>query len=144
MEDKYFFNNCWHVNHPTIDFFTFDACCVEVFGHKCIVEHVQDGEIWSDNEYYGTMFYDFENDRYVYISYYLDDGKEIERILKNWMNYEENPDDIWTGKISEDFVNNKELSSDKTKLGVNFYKSYLESETNTDIENYYKLMSRKI
>ena len=107
MEDKYFFNNYWHVNHPTIDFFTFDACCVEVFDHKCIVEHVQGGEIWDDNEYYGTMFYDFENDRYVYISYYLDDGKEIERIIKNWMNYEENPDDIWTGKISEDFVNNK-------------------------------------
>ena len=142
MEDKYFFNNCWCVSHPTIDFFTFDAYCVEVFGHKCIVEHVQDGEIWSDNEYYGTMFYDFENDRYAYISYYLDDGKEIERILKNWMNYEENPDDIWTGKISEDFVNNKELSSDKTKWAVNFYKSYLESETNTDIENYYKLMSK--
>ena len=139
MEDKYFFNNCWYVSHPTIDFFEFDAYCVEAFGHKCIVEHVQDGEILSDNEYYGTMFYDFENDRYVYISYYLDDGKEIERILKNWMNYEENPDDIWAGKISEDF-----LSSDKTKWAVNFYKSYLESETNTDIENYYKLNTRKL
>ena len=90
------------------------------------------------------MFYDFENDRYIFISYYLDDGKEIERILKNWMNYEEDPDDIWDGKISEDFVNNKELSSDKTKWAVNFYKSYLESETNTDIENYYKLMSKNI
>lgn len=144
MEDKYFFNNCWYVSHPTIDFFAFDAYCVEAFGHKCIVEHIQDGEIWSDNEIYGTMFYDFENDRYAFISYYLDDGKEIERILKNWMNYEENPDDIWTGKISEDFVNNKELSSDKTKWAVNFYKSYLESETNTDIENYYKLMSKNI
>ena len=85
------------------------------------------------------MFYDFKNDRYVYISYYLDDGKEIERILKNWMNYEDNPDDIWHGKISEDF-----LSSEKTKLAVNFYKSYLESETNTDIENYYKLITRKL
>ena len=144
MEDKYFFNNWWCVSHPTIDFFTFDAYCVKAFGHKCIVEHVQNGEIWSDNEYYGTMFYDFENDRYVYISYYLDDGQEIERILKNWMNYEEDPDDIWSGKISEDFVKNKMLSTDKTKLAVNFYKSYLESETNTDIENYYKLMSRKI
>ena len=52
MEDKYFFNNCWCVSHPTIYFFTFDACCVKAFGHKCIVEHVQDGEIWSDNEYW--------------------------------------------------------------------------------------------
>ena len=47
-------------------------------------------------------------------------------------------------KMAKYFVKNKMLSTDKTKLAVNFYKSYLESETNTDMENYYKLMSRKI
>ena len=144
MKDKYFFNNCWHVNHPTINFFTFEVICVESFGHKCIVEHVQDGEIWSDDEYYGSIFYDFENDRYTYISTYLYDGNEIERILKNWMNNKENPDDIWDGKISEDFFNDKILGSEKTKWAVNFYKSYLKSETNTNMENFYKLMTRKI
>lgn len=144
MEDKYFFNNCWNVNHPTINFFTFEAFCVESFGHKCIVEHVQDGEIWSDDEYWGSIFYDFENDRYTYISTYLNDGNEIERILKNWMNNKENPDDIWDGKISEDFVNDKVLGSEKTKLAVEFYKSYLESEVNTNCENFYQLMTRKI
>lgn len=130
--EKYFFNNDWNTEHPTINFFTFEAFCVESFGHKCIVEHVQDGEIWSDEEYWGSIFYDFENDKYTYMSTYLSDGNEIERILKNWMNNKENPDDIWDGKISEDF------EEDKEKWAVDFYKSYIASETDLDFENYYK------
>ena len=145
MENKYFFNNCWNVNHPTINFFTFEAFCVESFGHKCIVEHVQDGEIWSDDEYWGSIFYDFENDRYTYMSTYLTDGNEIENILKRWMNNKENPDDIWDGKISEDFINDDEyLATDKTKWAINFYKAYLESETNIEMEKFYQLITRKI
>ena len=66
-KEKYFFNNAWYVEHPTLNFFTFAAYCVEVFGHKCIIEHVQDGEIWSDEEYWGSILYDFENDRYSWI-----------------------------------------------------------------------------
>lgn len=127
--DKYFFNNDWCTEHPTINFFTFEAFCIEAFGHKCIVEHVQDGEIWSDDEYWGTIFYDFKNDRYTYMSTYLDDGKEIEEILTKWMI---NTNDIWDGKISEDFEDKKE------KWAINFYKSYIESNTNLDFENYYK------
>ena len=130
--EKYFFNNDWNTEHPTINFFTFEAFCVESFGHKCIVEHVQDGEIWSNEEYWGTIFYDFENDRYTYMSTYLTDGNEIERILKNWMNNKENPDDIWDGKISEDF------ESEKEKWAVDFYKSYIASNTDLDFEDYYK------
>ena len=116
--DKYFFNNCWNINHPTINFFTFEAFCVESFGHKCIVEHVQDGEIWSDEEYWGTIFYDFENDRYTYMSTYLSDGNEIEKILKNWMNNKENLDDIWDGKISEGV---EEKIEDDKKYRVWYY-----------------------
>jgi len=137
-EDKYFFNNDWDTKHPTINFFTFVAYCVEVFGHKCIIEHVQDGEIWSDEEYWGTIFYDFENDRYTYMSTYLDDGDEIERILKRWMENKSNPDDIWDGKISEDFVNDEVLATDKSRWAVDFYKSYIESNTKLDFEDYYK------
>ena len=136
MEDKYFFNNCWYVNHPTINFFTFQAYCVEAFGHRYIVEQVQDGEIWSDDEYWGSIIYDFENDRYTYTSNYLDD--EIERILRIWTNNKELPEDIWDGKISKDF------KKDKEKWAINFYKAYLESETNIDIDKYYQLMTRKI
>ena len=95
-------------------------------------------EIWSDEEYWGTIFYDFENDRYTYMSTYLTNGNEIERILKNWMNNKENPDDIWDGKISEDFVNDEVLADNKTRWAVDFYKSYIESGTDLDFEDYYK------
>jgi hypothetical protein len=137
-EDKYFFNNDWNTKHPTINFFTFVAYCVEAFGHKCIVEHVQDGEIWSDEEYWGTIFYDFANDRYTYMSTYLDNGDEIERILKRWMEDKSNPDDIWDGKISEDFVNDDVLATDKSRWAVDFYKSYIASNTKLNFEDYYK------
>lgn len=126
------FNNCWLVKHPTINFFTFHAYCIEAFGHKCIIEHVQDGEIWSDEEYWGTIFYDFENDRYTYMSTYLNNGEEIERILIKWMNDKENPEDAFDGKISEDF------EEDKEKWAVDFYKSYIKSETTLTLEDYYK------
>ena len=138
MSDKYFFNNCWWTDHPTINFFTFEAYCVEVFGHKCIVEHVQDGEIWSDEEYWGTIFYDFENDRYTYMSTYLNNGKDIERILSKWMNDKENPEDAFDGKISEDFVNDEVLADDKSRWAVDFYKSYIISNTELNFEDYYK------
>ena len=137
-EDKYFFNNCWWIDHPTINFFTFEAYCVEVFGHKCIIEHVQDGEIWSDEEYCGSIFYDFEDDRYTYMSTYLNNGKDIERILSKWMNDKENPENAFDGKISEDFVNDEVLADDKSRWAVDFYKSYIASETNLDFEDYYK------
>ena len=137
-EDKYFFNNCWWTDHPTINFFTFEAYCADVFGHKCIIEHVQDGEIWSDEEYWGSIFYDFENDRYTYMSTYLNNGKEIERILSKWMNDKENPEDAFDGKISEDFVNDEVLADDKSRWAVDFYKSYIASRTNLDYEDYYK------
>lgn len=135
--EKYFFNNVWYIEHPTINFFTFEAYCIEAFGHKCIVEHVQDGPIWSDEEYWGTIFYDFENDRYTYMSTYLDDGKTIEEILNKWMAEAKNPDDIWEGKISDDFVD------DKTKWAVDFYKSYIKSNTELDFEEYYKQFYKK-
>lgn len=135
---KYKYNNCWWLEYPTINFFTFESYCVEVFGHKCIVEHVQDGEIWSDNEYWGTIFYDFENDRYTYMSTYLDDGDKIERILKRWMKDKTNSDDIWDGKISEDFVNDEVLATDKSRWAVDFYKSYIISNTELNFEDYYK------
>ena len=130
---KYFFNNNWQTHHPTINFFTFEAFCIEAFGHKCIIEHVQDGEIWSDEEYWGTIFYDFEIDRYTYMSTYLSKGKEIERILSSWLiNHEDNVEKVWDGKISEDFETEKE------KWAIDFYKSYIESGTYLDFETYYK------
>ena len=96
-KEKYFFNNTWYVEHPTLNFFTFAAYCVEVFGHKCIIEHVQDGEIWSDEEYWGSVLYDFENDRYTNFPSYIDENY-IEETLNKCA--EINPDNVWYGKIS--------------------------------------------
>lgn len=133
--DKYFFNNCWNVNHPTINFFTFEAEVITVFGYKCILEKYQDGEIWNDDEYWGSVLYDFDNDRYIYISTYVNENEiEIEEILNRWTKI--NPY-IWS-KISKDFVNDKILSTNKTKWAIDFYKSYIASETDLDFENYYK------
>ena len=57
-KEKYFFNNTWYVEHPTLNFFTFAAYCVEVFGHKCIIGHFQYGEMWSNEEYWRSVLYD--------------------------------------------------------------------------------------
>ena len=128
-KEKYFFNNAWYVEHPTLNFFTFAAYCVEVFGHKCIIEHVQDGEIWSDEEYWGSVLYNFENDRYTNFSSYIDENY-IEETLNKCA--EINPDNVWYGKISKDFVN------DKSRWAIDFYKSYISSNTELDFEDYYK------
>lgn len=127
MTDKYTFNNCWGVNHPTINFFTFDVEVVIVFGHKCILEKYQDGEIWSDDEYWGSVLYDFDNDRYIHFSTYIN-KEEIEDTLNRLLKINS---DIWKGKISEDFDN------EETHLAINFYKSYLQSGEKIDLENYY-------
>jgi len=133
-EDKYFFNNCWWINHPTINFFTFETEVVTIFGYKCILEKYQDG-VCCDDEYWGSVLYDFNNDRYIYFSTYVNEN-EIEEILNKWLKI--NPD-IWVGKISEDFVNDKGIvATDKTKWAVDFYKSYIASNTDLDFEDYYK------
>ena len=87
---------------------------------------------FSQNFIYGTIFYDFENDRYTYLYTYLSDGKRIEDILTKWMKDKSNPDDIWDGKISEDF------EDEKQKWAIDFYKSYIDSGTDLDFEDYYK------
>lgn len=122
MTTKYQFNNCWGVNHPIINFFTFDVEVVIVFGHKCILEKYQDGEIWSDDEYWGSVLYDFDNDRYVLLNTYNWTKKDIENLVNNYG---------WNGRISEDFDN------EETHLAINFYKSYLQSGEKIDLENYY-------
>lgn len=138
--EKYFFNNCWWTHHPTINFFTFEATIVNVFGNKCVLEKYQDGEIWSDDEYWGSVLYDFENDRYTNFPTYVHEN-DIEEILNKWT--EQNPDNVWEGKISEDFVNDEILATDKTKWAVDFYKSYITSNAELDFEEYYKQIYKK-
>lgn len=136
------FNNCWWVNHPTINFFTFDVEVVMVFGHKCILEKYQDGEIWSDDEYWGSVLYDFDNDKYINFPIYVLEN-DIEEILNKWMENKENLGDIWDGKISNDFIEDDVLADDESRLAVDFYKSYIASNTDLDFEDYYKKIYNK-
>lgn len=128
--EKYFFNNCWWTHHPTINFFTFEAIIVNVFGNKCVLERYQDGEIWSDDEYWGSVLYDFENDRYANFPSYIDENY-IEETLNKCA--ERNPDNVWAGKISKDLA-----TDDKSRWAIDFYKSYIASNTELDFEEYYK------
>jgi len=131
---KYKYNNCWWLEYPTINFFTFESFYCKVLGYNCIIEHYQDGEIWSDDEYWGSILYDLDNDRYANFCTYIDE-KEAEKILAIWKKkipavFDE---DEWDGKISEDFGDDK----DKIK-SINFYKDYITSGTNLSFEDYYK------
>ena len=54
------------------------------------------------------------------------------------MENKSNTDDIWDGKISEDFVEDDVLANDKSRWAVDFYKSYIASNTDLDFEDYYK------
>lgn len=130
---KYSFNNCWWVKHPTINFFTFEAFYCKVLGYNCIIEHYQDGEIWSDAEYWGSVLYDLDNDRYANFCTYVHE-KEAEKIFEIWKNnipavFNEVE---WDGKISEDFDSKEQIKS------IDFYKSYIASGTDLNFETYYK------
>ena len=63
--------NIWFDEHPVINYATFEAFPMIVFGHKCISEDYQDGEIWSDEEYWGSILYDFDDDKYYQAPCYI-------------------------------------------------------------------------
>lgn len=75
--------NKW-AGHPIFDYATFKAYALNVFGHKCICELLQDGEIWSEDEYWGSKLYDFDNNKYYYCGWYIQTSKEWEELLTKW------------------------------------------------------------
>lgn len=46
--------------------------------------------------------------------------------------------EAFDGKISEEFVNDPILATDKSRWAVDFYKSYIASNIDLDFEEYYK------
>ena len=54
---------------------------VEHNGRHYLVEWYQDGEIWSDDEYYGTIIIDLNENRYITLPNYLDSIDEINRVI---------------------------------------------------------------
>ena len=98
---------------------------INILDHICIVEQYQDGEIWSDDEYWGSICYDLDNDRYVMLCAYDLSKEDIENLVNKHG---------WDGKISEEFNEAEQLRS------IKFYKEFIKSdEQNPD--KFYKDIS---
>ena len=123
--------NDWAGN-PTFDYAAFEAHALNVFGHKCICELLQDGEIWSEDEYFGSKLYDFDDNKYYYCWRYIQTDKEWEELLAKWRNEQEDTSD---GDISEDFKEDQDA--------LDFYKDYLNSENNLSLIEYYESIYEK-
>lgn len=119
------FNNCKFCNHPCINFFTFEAYKINILDHICIVEQYQDDEIWSDDEYWGSICYDLDNDRYVMLCAYDLSKEDIENLVNKHG---------WDGKISEEFNEAEQLRS------IKFYKEFIKSDEQTP-DKFYKDIS---
>ena len=123
------YKNIWFDEHPVINYATFEAFPMIVFGHKCISEDYQDGEIWSDEEYWGSTLYDFDDDKYYQAPCYIQSEKGWEDLINRWKQNHEDPSD---GNISEDFDSEADIEA------INFYKEYLKTDKKQDIEDYYQ------
>ena len=110
--------NLWFDEHPIINYATFEAFYEPVFGHDCIIEHYQDGEIWSDDEYWGSVLYDFTDNVYFNFWTYVD-LKDCEEIINHWRENKKYEND---GIITEDF------NYDNDKEAIKFYKEYLKTD----------------
>ena len=123
------YKNIWFDEHPVINYATFEAFPMIVFGHNCISEDYQDGEIWSDEEYWGSTLYDFDDDKYYQAPCYIQSENEWEDLINRWKQDDEDPSD---GNISEDFDTDYDIEA------INFYKEYLKTDKKQNIEDYYQ------
>ena len=123
------YKNIWFDEHPIINYATFEAFPMIVFGHKCISEDYQDGEIWSDEEYWGSILYDFDDDKYYQAPCYIQSEKGWEDLINRWKQDHEDPSD---GNIYEDFDTDYDIEA------IKFYKEYLKTDKKQDIEDYYQ------
>ena len=125
--------NLWFDEHPIINYATFEAFYEPAFGHDCIIEHYQDGEIWSDDEYWGSVLYDFTDNVYYNFPTYVH-LKDCEEIIERWRK----DGRAYDGIITEDF----DYEGDKE--AIKFYKEYLKMDKKLDIEDYYKKIYKPI
>jgi len=119
--------NDW-AGHPTFDYATFTTYKVNVFGHICVVEEYQDGDIWSDNEYWGSRLWDFDGNRYLTVSGYEYGGDDYENIINRWQKH----GDPWDNTIDEHI----EMCPDDIDA-LNFYKAWIKSDV-YDASEFYK------
>ena len=121
------------VGHPTLDYGAFEAFPLMVFGHKCISEDYQDGEIWSEEEYWGSRLYDFDEDKYYTSGWYVSDSEDWKNLITKWKQDREDPSD---GNISEDY-------GKYDQDAIDFYKDYLNSGSTLELDEYYKQIYKK-
>lgn len=124
------------MEHPTFHFSTFLSFVDEMFGHKCIFEHYQDGEIWSEDEVIGTFVFDFEDDSYYNIPIYVE-GQDAERIINKWR---ENGKYKRDGSILKDW---SWLFNIEESDAFKFYQDYLKSDISMDMDDYFEKIYKK-
>lgn len=67
--------NGWHIEHPTFRYDTFECELIQIDGLPYVLEKYQDGEIWSDDEVWGTIIVDLTKKQWLDLSTYIDDVK---------------------------------------------------------------------
>lgn len=126
--------NNW-TGHPTFDYATFQTFYLNVFGNDCIVESYQDGEIWSDEEYYGSTLYDITDGKIYKCGFYVETKNEWEKLINK---RKENNKKPWDEKI-EEYLNQFPNDID----AYNFYKNYINSKSELDLPDFYKKMYKE-
>lgn len=77
------------IEHPTIMYCTFESFIFKIDDHWYVQEDYQDGEIWSEDEIWGSILYDLENKRKIYLTIYVTSKSDWEYHIYNQSNWEE-------------------------------------------------------
>lgn len=75
--------------HPTLMYCTFESFIFEIDGHWYVQEDYQDGEIWSEDEIWGSILYDLENRRKIDLAVYVTSKSDWEHHIYNQSNWED-------------------------------------------------------
>ena len=106
--------NSW-IGHSTFMYDAFSSDIFELDGHWYIQEDWSWGEIWSDDESYGSVLYDLDNKRKISLGcYYVTDDQD----WKIWISK-----DIW--ELMDD-----EFEDDIYKDALEYYIKEIENKKN--------------
>lgn len=68
--------------HPTLMYCAFESFIFEIDGNWYVQEDYQDGEIWSEEEIWGSTLYDLENKRKLEWPVYISPDDWIDYIYR--------------------------------------------------------------
>ena len=95
-----------YIGHPIITYCAFQSDIFEIDGYWYVQEDFQDGEIWSDEEIWGSTLYDLENKRKIEWPVYITDNDEWKNIIPR--------DDQWSDM-------DYEFETDAYKESIEYY-----------------------